>query len=138
MPTAENPPVANGPVRVRIAAEPYLTSIQAGTHEFLADEPGDLGGADQGPSPYDLLLGSLGACKAITATMYAQRKGWPLTGVALTLTHTRLPDHQRLDVAIAFEGDLTDEQRSRLLDIAGKCPVEKTLTGDLRVRVTPA
>ena len=118
MPNPENPPIANGPVRVRIA--------------------GDLGGADQGPSPYDLLLGSLGACKAITATMYAQRKGWPLTGVALTLTHTRLADHQRIDVDIAFEGDLTDEQRSRLKDIAGKCPVEKTLTGELRVVVAPA
>lgn len=128
----------HGPVTVRIGEIPYLTSIRAGAHELVGDEPGSLGGGDEGPDPYGLLLGSLGACKAITATMYARRKGWALTGVELELSHTRGADHERIDVQVRFEGDLTDEQRERLAVIAGKCPVEKTITGDLRINVTTA
>jgi len=127
----------HGPVTVRIGETPYLTSIRAGMHELVADEPGSLGGADEGPDPYGLLLGSLGACKAITATMYARRKGWALRAVELELSHTREGDHERIDVTVRFEGDLTGEQRERLMVIAGKCPVEKTITGDLRVHATP-
>lgn len=128
----------HGPVTVRIGATPYLTSVRAGAHEIVADEPGELGGADEGPDPYGLLLASLGSCKAITVTMYARRKGWALEAVELELHHTREDGHERIDASIRFEGDLSDEQRERLTQIAGKCPVEKTITGELRVRTSPA
>ncbi|GJM19593.1 MAG: osmotically inducible protein C [Phycisphaeraceae bacterium] len=122
-------------VTVRIADEPYVTSIKAGPHEIVADEPSELGGADSGPDPYGLLLASLGSCKAITASMYARRKGWPLDAMELDLSHTREDGFERIDVVIRVFGDLDDTQRERLVEIAGKCPVEKTITGELRVNV---
>ncbi|MEQ8769384.1 MAG: OsmC family protein [Phycisphaerales bacterium] len=121
---------------VRIGTEPFVTSVKSGAHEIVVDEPGELGGADAGPDPYGLLLGSLGACKAITASMYAKRKGWPLDAMELDLTHTRHDDHESIDVTIRLFGDLDDKQRARIIEIAGKCPVEKTLQGELRVNVT--
>ena len=102
-------------------------------------------GADAGPSPYQLLLSGLGACKAMTVRMYADRKGWDLDEVHVALRHERRhaddcvdceSDSTRIthiDTEIQFTGDLTGEQRERLREIAGRCPVEKTITGDLRV-----
>jgi len=121
---------------VEIGREPYTTSITTGNHTVTADEPGDLGGADKGPDPYGLLLSSLGACKAITVRMYADRKGWDLERVRLGLAHSRPEGRggpERIDVSISFEGDLDDDQRAKLKEIAGKCPVEKTITGELAV-----
>ncbi len=121
---------------VRIGTEPFVTSVKSEAHEIVVDEPADLGGADAGPDPYGLLLGSLGSCKAITASMYAKRKGWPLEAIEVDLTHTRHDDHETIDVTVRVIGDLDEKQRARLIEIAGKCPVEKTLRGDLRINVT--
>lgn len=118
--------------------------VMAGGHGFLADEPRRLGGTDMGPTPYDLLLAALGACTSMTLRVYADRKRWPLEAVRVTLSHTRhhagdsahADEPRRLEVirrAIALDGDLDEEQRRRLMEIADRCPVHRTLHGDLRV-----
>lgn len=119
---------------VTIGPEPYRTEVVSGGYTFYLDEPGSLGGGDTAPDPYALLLGSIGACKAITAKMYAKRKGWPLESVRLDLEHSR-PDGrgnpELIEISLSFTGDLSDEQRMRLKEIANMCPVQKTITGEL-------
>jgi uncharacterized OsmC-like protein len=119
--------------------------IVIGDRTLVADEPTELGGTDEGPTPYELLLGALGACTAMTVTMYARRKGWPLTGVTVELENDRVHASDcescetqegyldRIHVRIGVDGPLHEEQRARLEEIARKCPVHKTLTGELRV-----
>jgi uncharacterized OsmC-like protein/pimeloyl-ACP methyl ester carboxylesterase len=136
-------PVAAAPatdaVVTRTGQEPYLTEVQAGPHRFDADEPVSVGGGDQGPTPYDLLAGALGACTGMTLRMYADRKGWPLTAVTVAVAHDRvhqtdcadcesLPLLDRFTRRIHLAGDLTSDQRDRLLAIADKCPVHRTLS----------
>jgi putative redox protein len=120
-------------------------AIDAGSHTFYADEPVEAGGGDAGPNPYELLLAALGACTSMTLLMYARRKGWPLADVEVRLSHRRdygrdcaeCPDKNvRIDVIdrrIALKGDLDEAQRSRLLEIAEKCPVHRTLTGTIKI-----
>jgi putative redox protein len=124
---------------------PYTQSITAGRHEFLADEPTSVGGADRGPNPYDLLLSSLGACTAMTLRMYADRKQLPLKDVEVALRHDRIHaddcsecdtktgmvDH--VDRVITLHGDLSVEQRESLLRIADRCPVHRSLTGEVHI-----
>jgi putative redox protein len=119
--------------------------IQAGSHALVADEPLSAGGTDAGPDPYALLLAALGACTSMTLRMYAGRKGWPLQGVDVELDMARvyaedcvhceepraLIDEVRR--RITLRGPLEAAQRTRLLEIARKCPVHKTLTAGLRV-----
>ena len=133
----------HGEVRVREAGDnaPYGQEILAGSHRWSADEPAEMGGHDGGPTPYDMLLAALGACTSMTLRMYAQRKEWPLERVTVTLRHSRIhaKDCQecatktgRVDVIerdIAIEGPLDAEQRARLMEIANRCPVHQTLTG---------
>lgn len=127
-------------------AENYQVSISNGRHTLLADEPFQDGGGDSGPNPYDLLLASLAACTAITVQMYAQRKQWPLERVNLSLSRRRVlakdcpdctsnPDSkvEIINVTVGFEGDLTPEQIERLLDISGRCPVHRTLIGEIKI-----
>jgi putative redox protein len=119
--------------------------LRDGRHELVADEPEAAGGTDAGPSPYELLLMSLGACTSMTLRLYAQRKGWPLEAVRVTLKHDRIHAEDcrdcetkagkidRIDRAIEMTGPLSDEQRGRLLEIADKCPVHKTLTSEIKI-----
>jgi len=121
---------------VTIGTDDFRTTVKSRGHEFYLDEPGELGGKDTAPTPYELLLGSLGACKAITVRMYANRKGWDLQQVRLDLEHSRLNGRgnpEQIDISISFEGDLDEDQKNRLKEIANKCPVQKTITGELRV-----
>jgi putative redox protein len=117
-------------------------------HTFIADEPKEVGGDDLGPTPYDLLLGALGACTSMTLLMYARRKKWPLKSVEVWLTHDRvymddclnsIDDNpkagymERITREFILVGDLTEEQRVRLKEIAQKCPVHKTLHKPLEI-----
>jgi putative redox protein len=114
---------------------PYVVTLSDGTHEWLADEPLDSGGGNRGPSPHQLVLSGLGACTAITLRMYAARKGWPLGGVAveLQLNPDGAPPGGGSEIRrrITLAGDLTAEQRERLLQVANACPVARTLGGEI-------
>jgi putative redox protein len=119
----------------------YAELIKARTHSWAAGEPVDVGGIDNGPTPYELLLSALGACTAITLEMYAARKGWPLTKVHVTLEHSKEVkpgenDGRPLDMIdriVRLEGPLDAEQRARLIEIANKCPVHQTLTNRIDI-----
>lgn len=110
----------------------YTQSVQVSHHAFKADEPPDMGGLDQGPAPYDLLLAALGACTSMTLRMYANQKKWSLDKVSVTLTHRKEADAEgkKIDMItrdITLTGALDETQRARLLEIANKCPVHRTL-----------
>jgi putative redox protein len=115
---------------------PYTVTLKGGEHQWLADEPASLGGADAGPTPTQLLLSSLGACTAITLKMYAGRKEWPLkkVDIELTLNPNGKPasgtDIQR---TLQLHGALDDSQKERLLQIANACPVHKLLAGEVKI-----
>lgn len=124
-------------------ATAYVQEITAGGHALIADEPEELGGTNMGPGPYELLLSALGACTSMTITMYARRKAWPLEAVTVNLRHQKVRPPEgassarlvdRIERDVALEGALTDEQRARLLDIANKCPVHRTLSSDIDIR----
>lgn len=116
--------------------EGYAQEIRARQHTFWADEPPELDGLDSGPTPMELMLAALGSCTSITMRMYARRKGWPLDTLRLKLTHEFPEANQpvtRIVKTITIEGDLSDEQRQRLLEIADRCPVHRVLTGELEI-----
>lgn len=106
---------------------PYGMTATARGHVWAVDEPGETGGKDSGPEPFELLCGALGACTAITVRMYAGRKGWKLERIAVAVTYEKPADTARFSIAITLEGPLDAAQRERLLAIAGKCPVHQTL-----------
>lgn len=119
--------------------EGYQTTITARHHTIHADEPVADGGMDTGMTPSEMVMGALGSCIAITMQMYAQRKGWPLEGVDIELDYERFKgvDHEahegddryvhEIRKGIRLHGDLTDEQRERILEIGGKCPVHRLI-----------
>ena len=133
--------IEEGAVQVETLTGPFAQAVTTGRHNFVADEPVKVGGDDAGPSPYDLLLSGLGACTSMTLSMYARRKGWALTHVSVRLEHERLhakdceqcPEVdgkvERITKRISVRGDLDAEQRQRLLEIAERCPVNRTLLG---------
>jgi uncharacterized OsmC-like protein len=133
-------------VVVRGSAAGFAQEILAGPHQMTADEPASAGGTDTGPSPYDLLLAALGSCTSITVGMYARRKGWPLEEVTVNLRHSKIHASDcadcetketmldRIERDIHFAGKLTTEQRSKLLEIANKCPVHSTLTSKIDIK----
>jgi uncharacterized OsmC-like protein/fermentation-respiration switch protein FrsA (DUF1100 family) len=138
-----------GLVTVRETRQERLQQeITAGTHRFLADEPVDAGGGDSGPNPYDFLLAALGACTAITLRLYAERKALPLDRVTVSLRHAKIHAADcetcetkegmidRIERGIVLEGALDAEQRARLLEIADKCPVHRTLTSEVDIATT--
>jgi len=125
----------------------FTREITAGQHRLVADEPRPIGD-DAGPTPYDLVLAGLGACTSMTVRMYADRKGWPLEQVRVTLRHSRIHaedcatcettkgwiDH--IDIDVELVGDLDDTQRQRLMQIAERCPVHQTLTSEVDIATT--
>lgn len=148
LPTPAAPPAPGGTVLVEESGRGRLAqSIQAGRHVWTADEPAGVGD-DTGPTPYDLLLSALGACTAMTIRMYADRKGYPLEHVSVRLSHRRSHSEdcsdpsgrpcamEHIDREVRLVGALDQEQRDRLTQIADRCPVHRTLTGQLRVATT--
>ncbi|MCV7300736.1 OsmC family protein [Mycobacterium barrassiae] len=151
MTTPETARDASSPEGIVIVAESgagtYTQRITAGNHELVADEPRPVGD-DMGPTPYDLLLAALGSCTSMTVRMYAKRKEWPLDQVRVTLQHSRIHTEDcadcetrvglvnHIDLDLEFIGDLDEEQRQRLLLIAGRCPVHQTLTSEVHITTT--
>lgn len=116
----------------------YIQQVQTATHVLTADEPPDMGGQDQGPAPYDFLLAALGSCTSMTVRMYADNKKWPLENVSIRLTHRKVAqaDGKKTDLItrdITLRGALDDAQKQRLLEIANKCPVHRTLEAAPRI-----
>ncbi len=113
----------------------YQQEVRVGQHRLLADEPLSVGGDDAGPAPFDFLMAGLGACTSMTLRMYAERKELPLTGIKVTLSHEKTEvdgkPRDRIKREITLEGELSDTQRQRLLEIAGKCPVHRALSQSL-------
>ncbi len=132
-------------VVARLDGEGYTTEIMAGKHGILADESEEVGGNDFGPSPYQLLSSALASCKVMTMHMYARRKKWPLEEAKVHIDYSRryvedcdtCEDKggriEHFDCIIELEGELTDDQRNRIVEIAGRCPVHKTLEGEIRI-----
>jgi uncharacterized OsmC-like protein len=130
--------VKSGPLR-------FAQTISVGPHVLQADEPSEFGGNDAGPNPYELLLAALGACTSMTVRMYAERKQWPLQRVEVSLSYARIHTEDcaecetkvgmvdRIEVGISFTGNLSGDQQSRLLEIANKCPVHRTLLSQAEI-----
>ena len=133
-------------VVVRGGATGLVQDIEVGRHRLTADEPASAGAADAGPSPYDYLLVALGTCTSMTLSMYARQKQWPLEGVTVRLSHSRIHAADcaecetkegkldRIEREISLTGGLSAEQRARLLEIADRCPVHRTLTSEISIR----
>ena len=128
----------------------FQQEIMASAHRLIADEPANVGGLDSGPGPYDLLLAALGACTAMTLRLYADRAKIPLQRTEVRLLHSRIYAKDcaecetregmldRIERVITLEGDLTAQQRTRLMEIADKCPVHRTLTSEINIRTVEA
>jgi uncharacterized OsmC-like protein len=123
----------------------FQQTVSIGPHRMLADEPVAAGGEDTGPGPYDFVLAGLGACTSMTMRMYADRKSLPLERVTVTLKHSKIHAEDcadcetragmldQIDRSIAMEGALDAEQRKKLMEIADKCPVHRTLTSEIHI-----
>lgn len=116
----------------------YQQQVTVAAHALIADEPVSMGGNDAGPAPFDYLLTALGACTSMTLRMYAELKQLPLERVSVTLTHEKIEVEgkgkiDRISRRIGLEGNLTLEQRKRMLEIANRCPVHRTLSGNLQI-----
>jgi uncharacterized OsmC-like protein len=137
-------------VVVRGDARSFKQEIVAGKHRLVADEPVSAGGSDAGPDPYDYLLAALGVCTSMTVGLYARRKQIPLENITVLLRHSRIYAKDceecetkegmldRIDVEVELTGPLSAEQHDKLMEIAGKCPVHRTLTSEINIRLRPA
>jgi putative redox protein len=123
----------------------FRTDVEVGGHHLVVDEPVAVGGADAGPTPYEMLLAGLGACTVMTLRIYADRRKWPLERARVTLQHrkvhaqdcvdcdTRDAKMDVIDRIVFLEGSLNEEQRAKLIEIAERCPVHQTLKGKIQV-----
>lgn len=139
------PTDANQWVRARVGSAGFRVELNARRHHLVADEPRSLKGTDAGPTPYELLLAALAGCTAMTVRMYADRKGWPLAGAVVWMRQARAhePDCEQcptekvglgtIERRVELDGPLSDEQRTRLLEIADRCPVKQTLERGISV-----
>jgi putative redox protein len=135
---------------VRGGAKDFRQQITAGKHDLVADEPASVGGGDAGPDPYDYLLTALGVCTSMTVGFYARRNKLPLEKITVSLWHSRIHARdceecqtregmlERIDIEVDLSGPLSSEQRAKLLEIAAKCPVHRTLTSEINIRVRSA
>jgi putative redox protein len=127
---------------VSVNSEPqkYVQNVSVGPRVFHSDEPGEYGGADEGPTAVELLMAALGACASVTVQMYAERKQWTLRRVSVEVSYARVPAEDygksdsnigmvdRIDMEVSLDGVLSEDQQSRLFDIAQRCPVHRMLT----------
>ena len=123
----------------------YKTELSARGHSIISDEPLAANGTDTGMNPYELLLSAIGACKAITMRMYAERKGWPLEDVSIELVHEKIPAEEcessesktgkidKISIRVDIKGELSEEQKARILEIGEKCPVQKTVLSEVKI-----
>jgi uncharacterized OsmC-like protein len=137
-------------VVVRGNASGFLQEVVSGKHNLRADEPVSAGGSDAAPGPYDYLLIALGVCTSMTVGLYARRKQWPLENITVSLRHSRIHAKDceecetkegmldRIDTEIELTGSLTAEQRAKLMEIAAKCPVHRTLKSEINIRLQTA
>lgn len=137
------PPV----VVVRGNASGFLQEVVTGAHRLKADEPVSAGGGDAGPGPYDYLLAALGTCTSMTIGWYARKNKIPLENITVSLRHSRIHAKDceecetkagmldRIDVEVELTGPLTPEQHAKLMEIAGKCPVHRTLKSELDIKL---
>lgn len=138
---------AAGVVVVRGGAKGFVQEISSGRHRLVADEPVASGGTDRGPGPYDLLMTALGSCMSMTIALYARTKKWPLEGVVIRLSHSRVYAKDcrdcvvrddtlldRIDTQVQLSGALTPEQEQKLMEVAHKCPVHRTLKSEIEIR----
>jgi putative redox protein len=124
-------------VVAKISEKNYKTEIFARQHIVIGDEPLSIGGEDLGMMPFELLLGSLGECTAITLRMYAARKAWDVKNISVKLTLREISTEDKTSYikrTLSFEGDLTEEQKNRMLQIANACPVHKLLTNPIQIQ----
>jgi putative redox protein len=134
-------------VIVRGTAKEFLQEVSSGKHHLRADEPASAGGNDAAPGPYDYLLIALGTCTSMTVGLYARRKQIPLETITVSLSHARIHAEDcescetkagmldQIDVRLELTGNLTIEQKQKLIEIAGKCPVHRTLTSEINIRL---
>jgi putative redox protein len=137
-------------VIVHGSARSFRQEVITGKHNLSADEPESVGGSDTGPDPYDYLLTALGVCTSMTVGLYARRKQIPLQNVTVSLSHSRIYAKDceecetkegmldRIDVEVELTGSLSAEQHAKLMEIASKCPVHRTLTSEINIRLRPA
>jgi len=131
-------------------ARSFKQDAVAGKHNLVADEPVAAGGDDAGPDPYDYLLTSLGVCTSMTVGLYARRKQMPLENITVSLWHSRIYANDceecetkegmldRIELEVELTGPLNAEQHAKLMEIAAKCPVHRTLTSEINIRLRPA
>ena len=136
-------------VVVRGNARGFLQDVVSGKHNLRADEPVNAGGSDFAPGPYDYLLIALGVCTSMTVGLYARRRRWPLENITVSLWHSRVHANDceecemkegmldRIDTEIELIGSLTAEQHAKLMEVAAKCPVHRTLKSEINIRLQP-
>jgi uncharacterized OsmC-like protein len=148
--TSDQTNIKPADVVVRGNASGFLQEVVSGAHHLQADEPVSAGGSDVAPGPYDYLLIALGVCTSMTVGLYARRKQWPLENITVSLRHSRIHAKDceecdakegmldRIETEIELTGSLSSEQRAKLMEIAAKCPVHRTLKSEINIRLRAA